>query len=269
MSTAEFDQNAPNTKATVDGQAPAQTRTVIPFHDCVGIQKAAPSVTVMPSRWLEICHGNGELAKSGLYPAGALVLGREFMVAKAKTPLRCLIIGYRHTFREYRFQQGVQPQEFATAAEAIKAGFTVEKVGDVLPTAPECITLRVLIEKPSKDLFCPAFCMRVGDRDYASAFVRLEKSSMRRSGKRVDEMIAYAKLNGIQLPQVEWTLMSDVYKAQSGHEPWVFDMRYSSRILDIKEFEALVKTCVDNAAAAQAATENDEPADDNGGAGGR
>lgn len=185
----------------------------------------APAVMVDPP-WLAVVHPVGELGMSGRFMPGSLVLGKEFLVAKAGEHLNVIVWDYRTYYKEYlttdQRKAGLKPRVFLTAAEARAAGLTTEidPATRALPTAPMGMTWLALVEKP-KDLLCDLFFIEVAGRRYAPAYIGLDKSAFL-SVKNAFFMAAQfttKSFGGIRA--MRWDLWTRIYEAKSGNKAWV------------------------------------------------
>lgn len=176
--------------------------------------------------WLSIVHPVGDLGMSGKFLPGSLILGKEYLVAKAGEKLRCVVWDYRTYFKEYLTKEQrdnrVQPRTFLTAAEAHAAGLTTETnpITRALPTAPMAMTWVMLIEKP-EGLACDLFCVDIAGKTYAPALFGVDKSAFL-SVKNAFFMAAQfttKPFGGVRA--MRWELWTRVYEAKTGNKAWV------------------------------------------------
>lgn len=180
--------------------------------------------------WLTIIHPISELGMSGKFIPGSLVLGKEYLVAKAGEHITCVVWDYRTYFKEYLNQEQrnakQRPRTFFTAAEAHAAGLTTETnpITRALPTAPMAMTWVMLIEKPA-GLACDLFCVDVAGKSYAPALFGVDKSAFL-SVKNPFFMAAQfttKPFGGVKA--MRWDLWTRIYEAKTGNKTWVPSLR--------------------------------------------
>lgn len=176
--------------------------------------------------WLAIVHPVGTLGESGKFLPGSLVLGKEYLVAKAGEHLSVVVWDYITFFKEYltaaNRTPGVLPRTFLSAAEAHKAGLTTETnpVTRALPTAPMAMTWVVLIEKP-KDLMCDLFFLGVGGKQYAPAKMGIDKSAFLSVKNSFFMAAQYTTKAFGGIRAMKWDLWTRQYEARTGNKTWV------------------------------------------------
>lgn len=198
----------------------------------IGFGVAAPEDTqhapvAIDPPWLSIVHPVGTLGMSGKFLPGSLVLGKEYLVAKANEHLKIVVWDYITYFKEYlsieqRQAGNTQARTFLTEAEAHKAGLTTvtNPVTRALPTAPMAMTWVVLIEQP-KDLLCDLFFLEIAGKRYAPAKMGLDKSafvSVKNSFFMAAQFTTRA-FGGIKA--MRWDLWTRLYEARTGNKTWV------------------------------------------------
>lgn len=190
-------------------------------------QTDAPAMpVVVDPPWLTIVHPVGELGMSGQFLPGSLVLGKEFLIAKAGEHLQTIVWEYRTFFKEYltpdQRKDGLRPRTFMTAAEAHANGLTTETnpITRALPTCPMAMTWVLLIEKPAGAM-CDLFFLEIAGKQYAPALFGIDKSAFI-SVKNSFFMAAQfttKPFGGIRA--MKWDLWTRLYEAKTGNKTWV------------------------------------------------
>lgn len=196
--------------------------------------------------FLQVVHGVGALAQTGLFTPGSLVLAKENLVTKAgpENKIVCIVWDYRMYYKEYltkeQFAAGNKSRIFQTVAEVRQAGLTTERnpMTGEMPSCPPAMTWLMLLEKP-KDLMCDLFFLDVNGKKYAPALFGVDKSAF----ISVRDTFALAanytsKPRGIR--SIEWDLWTRPYKAKTGNITWVPSIKMR-RALPDDELKAILE----------------------------
>ena len=162
---------------------------------------------------LKMIFGTSELADE--HPVGTWILG-DYVVAKKGTALKIYVIGARHYYKEVTpYTPGVRtvPKTFPSAKAARAAGFSTEwrdgPNGRINPDYRPAVDLIVLVERPA-DVTSPDFAQVVGDKQYATARLYLDKTSYDKAG----DPIVKTLINTDNIYDAEFELRSEAVLIQ-------------------------------------------------------
>lgn len=198
---------------------------------------------------LQIAHGVGNLAKSGQFIPGSLVLGGDVMVAKPRENLGLIVWRFRPYLKEYLTKEqsaaGIRPREFNTVEEAQAAGLTTgfDPVTKAPPQAAKAMEWRALIEKPA-DLACEQyFCIEAAGRKWAPVTMYVDKGTYRNIEQKFFFAVLYtAAKRGIHTAQ--WTMSTTMITPKNGSPAyWSFTISPRLPLTDtqVEEFKAALK----------------------------
>ena len=183
---------------------------------------------------LQIAHGVGNLAKSGNFIPGSLVLGGDVMVAKPREVLGLIVWKFRPYFKEYLSKDqattGVRPREFDTAEEANAAGLTTtfDPVTRQPPQAAKAMEWRALVEKP-EGLSCDQyFCIDAAGKKWAPVTMFVDKGTYRNVEQKFYFAVAYtAAKRGIHT--AVWSLSTLMNQPKNG-SPAYWSLQIAPRV---------------------------------------
>lgn len=138
---------------------------------------------------LQLTYGVGALAES--FAPGDWVLDKENLLAHKDEPLRVVLLSAFKYWKEYlsneQFAAGQRPRAFATDAEVVQNGGTIEWVNGVGPTFSPAMDVKLLIEKP-KDLVCGYFGLDIDGVMYAPVIWTVDKTTYNKVAQTITLM---------------------------------------------------------------------------------
>ena len=170
---------------------------------------------------LQIAHGVGNLAKTGNFIPGSLVLGGDVLVVKPREPVGLVVWKFRPYFKEYLSKDqataGVRPREFDNAEQAHAAGLTTtfDPVTHAPPQVAKAMEWRALVEKPD-GLACEQyFCIDAAGRKWAPVTMFIDKGTYRNIEQKFFFAVLYtAAKRGIHTAR--WALSTTMIAPKNG-----------------------------------------------------
>lgn len=203
--------------------------------------------------FLQVASGMGKLDR---FVKGSVVIGGENLVAQPGEPVLITILSAQSFWKEYVtadvWSADTIPATYATKADVLKAGGTVEWSAGKPPTFKQAGMLRVLVAKPN-GVEGGIFGVPVGGIMYAPAQLSVDKSAAQEVLPVIKRDMAFS-LRERGLFAGVYELRTRVLKFANGHTAWVPAIKLVGYHTDseIAEIKALF------AGAAQA-SEQEEP----------
>jgi len=235
----------PSVNNQVDGTLPDETApATIPQFSVATAADVQPIAIPITPPWLAIVHPTGDLATSGKFMQGSLVLGKEYLIAKAGEPLKMIIWSYQVYFKEYissaDWTAGKRPRVFMSEADAHAAGLTTrpDLVTRTLPSCPMAMSWLMLVEKP-ESVLCDYFFLDVNGKKYAPAVMGIEKTAFT-SVKNNFQLANLATRPHGGIKAMLWEMKTQTYTAKTGNKSWVPAIK-GLRIMPGTEIQEFVK----------------------------
>lgn len=189
---------------------------------------------------LQIVHAVGGLSK--MFTPGDMVLGKTDVVVPKGQSIRMIVVRYQRYYKEYisidRWNRGDRDAKvFSTAAEAIAAGFTVEynRATGQKATAPACLLWAMLLEKP-EGLQSELFYRELNGKMYAPARMYVERTAFYAVSDTFSRAATFShkpvKEGGRGIYTAVWELKISTFKAKSGNESWVPNIKLVASLSD-------------------------------------
>jgi hypothetical protein len=204
--------------------------------------------------FLQIASGQGRLDK---FVKGSVVIGSESLIAGPGEPVLITLLSVQTFWKEYTsgadFDPNYIPKTYATKADVIKAGGTVEWSAGKPPSYKTAGVMRLLVKQP-QGVVCGLFGVPVGDALYAPVQWGVDKTAAQETLPVIKRDMSFS-LNKRGMLAGIYELRTKVVKFSNGHSTFAPSIKLVAYHTD--EEIAQIKSLFAGAAQAQASDESE------------